>query len=132
MFEALLKIVPLAADAFQWLLSRNEKEREQFGSLCDRIGELLQSFAKASDDERLSRNLCGELKVYVPAIKAMAAPILEKNQLTEMAQALSNVCDAWSRHSENIGKRSYATSDLREIDTAGGHFRGLARLVRGM
>ena len=133
MFEELLKIVPLTTSAFQWLISRNEKEREQFASLCKRISELMESFAKASDDQRRSRNLCAELRVYVPEIRKMADGILEDNQLSSMAESLSGVCDAWHKHSENLGQSSHAgNSDLGEVQDAAGHFRGLAKLVRSM
>jgi hypothetical protein len=131
MFETLLGIIPLTADAFQWLLRRSEKERENFASLCDRIAVVLETFVKASDDQRSSRNLCRELLVYVPEIEEIANPILEGNQLNEMAKALSEVCSAWSRHSASVGQEAYVSkSDLDEINAAAGHFRGLANLVR--
>jgi hypothetical protein len=131
MFEALLKILPLTAKAFQWLLTQNDKERERFASLCERISEQLEGFAKASDDQRQSRNLCAELRVYVPEIEEIANGILTENQLKSMARELNSVCDAWSKHSEKVEKGLHITdSDLYEVQDAAGHFRGLAKLVR--
>ncbi len=133
MFEALLKILPLTANAYQWLLGRNDKKKENFASLCERIGEVMESFANANEDQRKSKNLCGELRVYVPGIREMAKEILESNQLEEMAKELDDVCTAWSKHSEILEKGVHASDrDLLEIDGAAGHFRGLAKLVRTM
>jgi len=63
MFEALLKFVPLLGSAFQWLLTQNDTERKEFASLCQKISKTFDSFAKASDDERGSRDLCTKLRV---------------------------------------------------------------------
>ena len=131
MFETLLGILPLVEDAYKWIVNRNEQEREKFASICERISNLLESFANASDNERKSRNLCEELRVYVPEIKKMAEGILEENQLNSMAEALDGVCDAWAKHSESLKQSSYESdSDLGEIDAAAGHFRALANLVQ--
>jgi hypothetical protein len=130
MFEILLKVVPLSADAFKWLLSQQAKKREEFAFLCERISQNLESFAKASDDERQSRNLCHELRVYVPEIEKMANGILEDNQLKAMAQALNTVCKAWEEHREKQEKNSHIDArDLLEVEDAAGHFRGLANIV---
>ena len=120
MFEALLKVVPLAASAFQWVLTQNARERENFAVLCESISENMESFAKASDDQRQSRNLCAELRVYVPEIEEIAKGILTDNQLKGMALELNSVCDAWGRHSEKIEKGSHIiASDLDEVQDAG-------------
>lgn len=133
MFEVLLKIVPLTTSAFQWLLTQDAKEREEFASLCQRISENLESFAKESDSQRRSRNLCAELKVYVPEIEDMAKRVLKDNQLKDMAQSLSSVCDAWKEHSEKLKKSSHTfDSNLYEVQDAAGYFRGLAHLVRSL
>lgn len=133
MFEALLKVVPLTASAFQWLLAQDVKEREAFASLCQRISENLESFAKESDSQRRSRNLCAELKVYVPEIEGMAKRVLKENQLKEMAQSLSSVCDAWQEHSAKLGTNLHALdNDLYQVQDAAGHFRGIANLVRSL
>ena len=131
MFEALLKVVPLSASALQWLLARNAREREKFASLCERISEQMETFAKASDDLRQSRNLCAELRVYVPEIEELSEDILTDNQLKSLARELNSVCDAWSKHSDKLGKGLHMTdSNLYEVQDAAGHFRGLAKLVR--
>ena len=49
MFETLLKIVPIASSAFQWVLNLNEKKRESFASLCDEISNTLKTYAAATD-----------------------------------------------------------------------------------
>ncbi len=131
MFEILLKVVPLTASVFNWFWNQSAKERENFAWICEHISETLESFAKASDDERQSRNLCQELKVYVPQIESLAENIVEDNQLKEMAQALDTVCDTWKAHREKQESNSHINSrDLLEIQDAAGHFRGLANLVR--
>jgi hypothetical protein len=131
MFEILLKVVPLSVDAFKWLFNRQDRKREEFASLCERITENLESFARASDDERRSRNLCNELKVYVPAIENMAEGIMEDNQLKDMAEALNTVCETWKEHREKQENNLHVDArDLLEVQDAAGHFRGLATLVR--
>jgi len=131
MFEILLKVLPLSADAFKWLLNQKARKREEFASLCERITENLESFAKASDDERQSRNLCNELKVYVPVIEKMAEGIIGDNQLKDMAVALNTVCETWKEHREKQENNLHIDArDLLEVQDAAGHFRGLANLVR--
>src|SRR5215510_8216664 len=131
MFEILLKVVPLSVDAFKWLFNRQDRKKEEFASLCERITENLESFARANDDERRSRNLCNELKVYVPAIEKMAEGILEDNQLKDMAEALNTVCETWKEHREKQENNLHIDArDLLEVQDAAGHFRGLANLVR--
>lgn len=133
MFDALFKVVPLAGNGLQWLLERNAREREKFASLCDRISQQLESFAKASTDQRQSRNLCAELKVYVPELEQMAEDLVNGTQLRLMAAELNSVCEAWARHSAKMEDGLHvAERDLYEIEDAAGHFRGLATLVRTM
>src|SRR5215510_5324173 len=112
MFEILLKVVPLSVDAFKWLFNRQDRKKEEFASLCERITENLESFARANDDERRSRNLCNELKVYVPAIEKMAEGILEDNQLKDMAEALNTVCETWKEHREKQENNLHITDHL--------------------
>ncbi|MES9822694.1 MAG: hypothetical protein ABW165_02605 [Candidatus Thiodiazotropha sp.] len=132
MFELLIKILPLAKGAYNWLVELNDKEKQQFASICENIIKLLASYSNASDNERLSRNLCGELRVYVPEIKEMANNILEENQLNDMDESLDGVCNAWANHSKKHNHNStISDSDLNEIDVAAGHFRALANIVRG-
>ena len=95
MFETLLKLVPVAGSAFQWLTKVNQDKRDKFATLCDEIKILLETYAKATDDQRLSRNLCAELRVYVPDIEKIAEGLLDTNQLTAMANELNTVCDRW-------------------------------------
>lgn len=133
MFEALLKVLPLTASAFQWLLTQDTQEREAFASLCQRISENLESFAQESDSQRRSRNLCAELRVYVPEIEEMARHVLKENQLNDMAQSLSSVCDAWQKHSAKHGTDLHTLdNDLYQVQEAAGHFRGLANLVHSL
>lgn len=133
MFETLLKLVPLVGSAFQWLTKVNKDKRDSFANHCEDISKLLKTYADATDDQRLSTNLCAELNVYVPKIEEIAKGILDSNQLTDMAMELGSVCKRWREHTEKIGKDSHIDAEsLKEIDAAAGHFNGLAKLVRTM
>ena len=129
MFEELLKVIPLASSGFQWLIGQKTAKKERFASLCDRICEQLESFANASDDQRQSRNLCAELKVYVPEIEEIAEDKLPENQLEDMASELNRVCEVWNRQHKSL---AITSEELYEIHEAAGHFRGLANLIRTM
>jgi len=133
MFEILLKVIPLASSSLKWVTTLQDEKREALASLFDRIGTILETYANATDDERQSINLCGELEVYAPNIRGIARNILEDNQLNEMADKLQNVCVLWRENSKKIADGS--TNDnvaLSEISYAAGHFHGLARYVRTM
>ena len=133
MFEALLSAVKLAGSSLQWMLQLNNEKRKNLAALFDRISANLESFAKSRDDQGQSRNLCMELRVYVPEIKNIAQGMLESTQLESMAFELENACAAWAAHSASVGQDSErGGDDLFEIQSAAGHFRGLAALVRAM
>lgn len=69
MFGAVVDAVRLLGSLITGARQLGDENRKKLAALCDQISNVMQRYIDASEDRRLSINLCAELEEYVVSLK---------------------------------------------------------------
>ena len=133
MFELAIEAAKALASAAGTLIKLGNERRTKLASYFDNISNAMKKFVDSRRQGKESAGLCAELAQYAKAIRDVASPTLQPEEIERLVNELENACSNWKKLSlTDIPDNQLYDEYLDEIESAAGSFRGFANVLRTM